>query len=137
MSLRAFHLFFILVSSALCAFLVIWGIYDFRLSGGALGPSLGAVGVAGLVLLTRYFRWFRQKVLKIWPLAVPALGMVLGSESVAQACAVCVGDPNSPLTKGALTGVAVLLSIVVVVLTLIVLVARSWIKRAHSLAQDF
>ncbi len=34
----------------------------------------------------------------------------------AQACSICVGDPNSPLTKGAVWGVTVLLGVVLSVL---------------------
>lgn len=139
MSLRAFHLFFIIVSSLLCAFLILWGVYDFKISGGARGLSLSGVGAVGLFLLTRYFRWFRQKVLRIWPMVVSTLfgSLLWGRASWVEACAVCYKDPSSPLTKGAFTGVSVLLGVIVTVLTLIVLVARSWVKRAKTLAQDF
>lgn len=139
MSLRAFHLFFIAVSSLLCIFLILWGVYDFKLSGGALGLSLSAVGAVGLFLLTRYFRWFRQQTFKVWPLVVSVLaGTVMGIRPEwAEACSVCYKDPNSPLTKGAFNGVWVLLGVIVTVLALIVAVARSWMKRARDLAQEF
>lgn len=137
MSLRAFHLFFIVVSSALCALLIIWGLYDFRLSGGALGPCLAVIGVAGLFLLTRYFRWFRDKNFKALILVLPCLSVCWASAKTVQACAVCFKDPDSLMTKGAMTGVGVLFAVIVIVLALIVVVARSWIRRARSLAQDF
>ena len=49
------------------------------------------------------------------------------------ACAVCFGDPNSPMTHGAKAGVAVLLGIVVSVLGGILAVAIFWMRRAKLL----
>jgi len=43
---------------------------------------------------------------------VIAVAAVLGWNVPALACAVCFGDPDSPLTKGALMGVYVLFGVV-------------------------
>ena len=47
------------------------------------------------------------------------------------ACAVCFGDPNSPMTHGAKLAVFFLLGVVGVVLTSIVGVAMFWTRRAR------
>ena len=55
---------------------------------------------------------------------------VLSSPGFAQACAVCFGDPSSPLTLGAKAGVAFMLGVLVVVLGGIFAVAIFWSRRA-------
>ena len=47
------------------------------------------------------------------------------------ACAVCFGDPNSPMVHGALAGVWFLLGVVGFVLSSIVGVTFYWIRRAR------
>jgi hypothetical protein len=49
------------------------------------------------------------------------------------ACAVCFGDPNSPLTQGAKAGILVLLGFIGTVLGGIVAVTLFWIRRAKML----
>ena len=49
------------------------------------------------------------------------------------ACAVCFGDPNSPLTRGIKMGILTLIAFVAVVLTAILGVALSWLKRARTM----
>jgi hypothetical protein len=49
------------------------------------------------------------------------------------ACAVCFGDPQSPLTLGAKAGVLLLLGVVVIVLGAIVGVGFFWARRARLL----
>src|SRR5262245_403283 len=49
------------------------------------------------------------------------------------ACAVCFGDPKSPLTLGAKAGVLLLLGVVVTVLGAIVGVGFYWARRARLL----
>lgn len=51
----------------------------------------------------------------------------------AHACAVCFGDPNSPLVKGAASGVLVLGGITYAVLLAFAGVALSWTLRARKL----
>lgn len=49
------------------------------------------------------------------------------------ACAVCFGDPNSPMSRGALAGVWFLLGVVVLVLSSIVGMIIFWARRARLL----
>ena len=138
MSLKAFHLFFISVSTLLCFFLILWGIWDFRATGTYFSLGLAGFGVVGLLLLIPYFKWFRKKAqnLSIGLAGLMAPAMIFSS-STAEACGVCFTDPDSSLTKGAIMGVVVLGAIIVTVLALIVVVARSWIKRARHLSLRF
>ena len=52
------------------------------------------------------------------------------------ACAACFGDPNSPLSKGAIAGVATLMACVGLVLAGIVAVALTWARRARAIQRD-
>jgi hypothetical protein len=52
---------------------------------------------------------------------------------ISSACAVCFGDPSSPLTLGAKAGVFFLLGVVVLVLAAIVGVGIFWARRAKLL----
>ncbi len=54
----------------------------------------------------------------------------------ASACAVCFGDPNSQMTKGAIAGVLLLLGVVGSVLGGIVAVSFTWIARARQLEKS-
>ena len=47
------------------------------------------------------------------------------------ACAACYGDPNSPLSKGAVAGVLLLLGCIGSVLGGVIFLSRFWAKRAR------
>ncbi len=66
---------------------------------------------------------------RIWVAAAAALGVML--PEIARACAVCYGDPESDMAKGAAAGVLVLMGIVVSVLVGIVGVTIFWVRRAR------
>ena len=56
--------------------------------------------------------------------------------SGAHACAVCFGDPESPLTKGADAGVMFLLGVVVTVLCGFASVFLYWMRRVRMNGQS-
>ncbi|HYC53473.1 MAG TPA: hypothetical protein VEL28_00840 [Candidatus Binatia bacterium] len=56
--------------------------------------------------------------------------------SAARACAVCFGDPASPLTKGADAGVLFLLGVVVVVLAMFASLFLYWMRRMRLNARN-
>jgi len=64
-----------------------------------------------------------------------AAAAAMGCGSPAFACAVCFGDPESPLTKGALMGVYVLVGVVGFVLAGIAATGVFWIQRSRRLAR--
>ena len=66
---------------------------------------------------------------------VVAIVAVTACASPALACAVCFGDPESPLTKGALMGVYVLVGVVGFVLVGIAGTGAFWIHRSRRLAR--
>lgn len=49
------------------------------------------------------------------------------------ACAVCFGDPSSPLSKGVAAGVAFLIVVIGGVLAAIAFTAYRWARRARQL----
>ena len=61
--------------------------------------------------------------------AAVAIGVMI--PEVARACAVCYGNPESDMAKGAAAGVLVLMGIVVSVLVGIVGVTLFWMRRAR------
>lgn len=52
----------------------------------------------------------------------------------AEACAVCFGDPDSPMAKGIVWGVLVLISVVGFVLVAIAATGFVWMRRSRRLA---
>ena len=60
-----------------------------------------------------------------------ALAMILVRPECLLACAVCFGDPNSDMVKGANAGILILLGIIVSVLGGIVSVMLFWMRRAR------
>ena len=68
------------------------------------------------------------------PLSATAAGaLALMRTNPAFACAVCFGDPNSSLTKGAKAGVLVLLGVIVTLLSAIGYVIVFWSRRARAM----
>ncbi len=62
MSLKAFHIFFIVVSTALCVVLGVWATQDFAESGSWVHLSLGVGSFIGSILLACYGVWFLRKL---------------------------------------------------------------------------
>lgn len=62
-----------------------------------------------------------------------AFVFVLSGSKSLWACAVCFGDPNSPMVNGAKMGVAFLLGVILLVLCAIVGVGFYWARRARLL----
>ena len=64
---------------------------------------------------------------------VSGLVMMLGSSPLVRACAVCLKDPESPLTRGLNAGIAVLLGVVVVTLGGFATAIIGFIRRSRRL----
>ena len=61
MSLKAFHLFFVAASIALCALVTVWGIDRFRTGGGGGDLALAAAcGILGLGLIAYGLKVYRK-----------------------------------------------------------------------------
>ncbi len=62
MSLKAFHIFFIVVSMALCLGFGVWATQDFLRSGSWVQLALGVGSFIGSILLACYGVWFLRKL---------------------------------------------------------------------------
>ena len=62
MSLKAFHIFFIVVSIALCIGFGVWATRDFARSGSWVQLGLGVGSFIGSLLLAWYGVWFLRKL---------------------------------------------------------------------------
>ena len=62
MSLKAFHIFFIVASTALCLGFGIWATRDFARSGSSVHLALGVGSFIGSILLPCYGVWFLRKL---------------------------------------------------------------------------
>jgi hypothetical protein len=62
MSLKAFHIFFIVVSTALCLAFGVWATQDFGRSGSSVHLALGVGSFIGSGGLVWYGVWFLRKL---------------------------------------------------------------------------
>ncbi|MEE2663478.1 MAG: hypothetical protein VX681_05130 [Myxococcota bacterium] len=62
MGLKAFHIFFVVVSVALCIGLGVWATLDYAQSGDSLRLALGVGSFLGGIALAYYGVWFLRKL---------------------------------------------------------------------------
>lgn len=62
MSLKAFHIVFIILSTALAIGFGIWATRDFAQSGSWVHLTLGVGSFLGSIVLVRYGFWFLRKL---------------------------------------------------------------------------
>ncbi len=65
MSLKAFHLFFIFVSTVFAIGFGLWAILDYRSSGDVLYLAMGIFSLLGSLGLVWYGTWFFKKYKKL------------------------------------------------------------------------
>lgn len=58
------------------------------------------------------------------------------TSKIPMACAVCFGDPSSPMTKGAVAGMLCLLGVILFVLAGIAATGITWARRARAIPDD-
>ena len=138
MSLRYFHVVFIVASLALSLVLGGWGIYAFRATQNASNLAIGIFGGTSALGLLGYLFWFNRKMSRISNLALlwGSLMILIAYQQPSLACSVCYGDPASPLSKGAKFGAMALIGFISGVLFAIALIGRTWAKRARALNQE-
>lgn len=131
MSLRAFHLLFIAISVALAFGFGIWCLHNESTAAGVASFIVGA----GLVA---YLFWFLRKTKKLshapFAIAASMLGLC-NLPRAASACAVCFGDPKSPLTQSANSGILLLLVVISSLLMTFAGIFFCWTKRARALSK--
>jgi len=62
MSLKAFHIAFVLIATAFCVYFGIWGIGSYRDTGNFVNLCLGVASFVAVIALMIYFRWFLKKL---------------------------------------------------------------------------
>lgn len=61
-SLKAFHVFFLCISTLLLIGFEFWGVRDHLLSGSHVSLAMAGLAGVGIVLLLAYATWFVRKV---------------------------------------------------------------------------
>jgi hypothetical protein len=108
MSLRFFHIVFIVLSALMSLVVGIWAIDAYRTDGSATWAALAVLAFVGGGLLVAYGSRFLQKMRKLGVVALVAAG-TLGLPSEVLACAVCLGNTQSSLRDGMTMGILALL----------------------------
>lgn len=116
MSLKVFHFAFVTFSFLTAAFFGVWSLT----TGIAVLPGAQVYGVGSLVAagaLFIYLIWVARKLSPFGFLALLLPLLTLSSPQEALACAVCYGNPDSAMVKGAAAGVFFLIGVVAVMLS--------------------
>lgn len=108
MSLRFFHIVFIVLSALMSLVVGIWAIDAYRIDGAPTWAALAVLALTGGGLLVVYGTRFLKKMRKLGVVALVAAG-TLGLPSDLLACAVCLGNTQSPLRDGMTMGILALL----------------------------
>lgn len=127
MSLKAFHIFFITLATLLCLGVAGWNGSAWMAGGSALhlAESIGWV-IAGMGLVVYGMRFVR----KYRSLGYYAFLLILSAES-AEACSVCFGNPESPMTKSMVAGIWVMLGCIGTLLTVFAGLFLYWTYRSY------
>ena len=130
MSLKIFHIFFVVVCIGFSVFFGTWCLQSgntayYPLAGGSFTATVGLlIYLAWVVRKLKGFSFFA------W---VAAVGFFAASD--AHACAVCLGNPDSMLVKAANEGVWFMLIVVAGMLAAFLSLFLFWAYRAHQLSK--
>ena len=142
MSLKAFHIVLISLSSLLALGFSGWSVHAYRATGQGGHLAMAVLSFAGAVGLVVYISWFARKIhtreeedrerrKKIRPLALLAAGWLWGIRP-AEACAVCYGQAEGPMIDAARLGVWLLFGLVFAVQLALVLFFLCLRRRARA-----
>ena len=108
MSLRFFHILFIVVSALMSLVVGIWAIDAYRTDASPTWLALAVLAFAGGAALVVYGNRFLQKTRKLG-IAVLAAAGTFGMPADLLACTVCLGSTDSSLRAGMNAGILALL----------------------------
>jgi len=128
MSLKSFHIFFILLSIILAFAFGVWGVRDYGVTGRTMHLGLGIASFISSLALSYYLFGFFRKIKHL----LLFLALFLSSKT-ALACSVCFGGPNAALSKGMDLAVLFLMGVVGSVLLAIASIGMIWSHRARKL----
>jgi hypothetical protein len=127
MSLKAFHIFFIVISFLFATYFGAWCFSQYN-AGESQWMLLGTFGsFSAASALGIYLIWFLKRYKQIGFLSLAVL--LFSHSHTLLACSVCLGDPNSPMVKSVNSGVVFLLGIVGGVLVGFAALFLFWRKR--------
>ena len=129
MSLKFFHLFFIVVSILTAGYFGGWCFQQYQATDAIAFLLSGTGAFTVMVGLAVYLGWFIKKSRHI---SLLGLMLTLGIPEISHACTVCMGNTKSPLIQAANTGVLVLMGSVSTVLVGFAAVFLYWRKRASQ-----
>jgi hypothetical protein len=109
MSLKAFHLVFVIASILLGLGVGGWGIMEYRSNGEISALIMGLIFLIMGVTLTIYGNRMLKKTKHIGYLT---LLLIFGLKQNTLACAACYGESDSPMAEGMNAGIFVLLIII-------------------------
>ena len=116
MSLKAFHIVFIIASILLTLFFGFWCLYQWRYLGQ--GTAYTWTGLASLLAAVGLVNYLRSVLKKLKNVGLMVLPLMLLASNSSLACMVCYGDPDHAMTKGLNAGVLLLLGVIVFVLVM-------------------
>ncbi len=134
MGLKTFHLFFIICADVLAVGFGAWCIRDYTDSHSTLYLTLGILSLLSSFGLSLYLGYFLKKLKNIGYLVAPLVILLMPSRLMA--CAVCVGNPKSPLAISANTGVVFLLGCITTLLVAFASLFVFWMIRANRLEES-
>ncbi len=134
MSLKAFHVVFIVVSIALTAWVSSWGIRTYIETRESMPLMVALFSLVGGVALVFYMNWFLKKLKKIGFLSL-AIPFFFFSD-VVSACPVCMNNPNSPLVQSAAKGIWFLMAVISTVLMGFLALFIYWAIRSYKLEKS-
>jgi len=111
MSLRIFHIVFVVVTIVLSLYVALWGIREFSQERSVTALTVAILFLLMAVGLMVYGRKTFRKLKDLPFVLVLIAGALLVAEP-AMACAVCYGNPGDPMVKGMNNGIWVLLGLV-------------------------
>ena len=109
MSLKAFHLIFVIASILLGLGVGGWGVQEYRTQGELGSLVIGVIFFAMGIALFFYGRRMLKKTKDIGYLALAAMFML---EQNVSACATCFGESDAPMADGMNAGIFTLLIVV-------------------------
>lgn len=116
MSLRIFHVVFIILSIVLCLGTSVWSWQYASSNNSFLYQGMGVISFfLSLALIVYSFKFFK----KYKALVMTSL-ILLNYSTLTFACSVCYGDKSSSLSKGLQSGIVVLLGVLGMVMVGIV-----------------
>ena len=109
MSLKTFHLIFVIASILLGLGVGGWGVQEYRTHGEA-GPLI--IGIVFFAMGIGLFFYGRRMLKKTKDIGYLAFAVLFLLEQNASACAACFGESDSPMADGMNAGIFTLLIVV-------------------------